>query len=204
MLPADMLVDHARDRELAAGKLAVALAENNREALLRLVDEGYGTNADVLLALAEAELLEGDEEESMRVAQIVIGLDGTSDQAQRASMLINAISASRTHKNFTFRPDIFLFLRDAYLTLTNLDSDIAKGVWMETAHVTAEGVALDSDRKYALKSLPNRLFSGRHLTCLMYAGIHLFADEKKDLMFKMINLPYQAEWEFMVADGGKT
>ena len=204
MLPADMLVDPAKDREVGAGKLAVALAEGDREALLRLVDEGYGTNADVLLALAEAELLHGDEEEAMRVARLVIGLDGTTKQADRAAALINAIAASRTHKNFKFRPDIFFFLRDAYQTLTNLDSEIAKGVWMETAHVTAEGVSLDGVRKYALKSLPKRIFSGQHLTCLMFAGIHLFAGDKKDQMFEMLNLPYQAEWDFIFADEGKT
>ena len=205
MLPRDLLVDPDQDRHETAGEVAVVLAEGDREALLRLVDEGFGTNQDVLVALAEAELIEGkDEEEAMRVARLVIGLDGTTKQADRAAALINAIAASRTHKNFKFRPDIFFFLRDAYQTLTNLDTEVAKGVWMETAHVTAEGVSLDGDRKYALKSLPKRTFSGQHLTCMMFAGIHLFAGDKKDQMFEMLNLPYQAEWDFIFADEGKT
>ena len=203
MLPQDMLVDPKQDRDDTAGKVAVVLAEGDREALLRLVDEGFNTNQDVLVALAEAELVEGDdEEEAMRVARLVIGLDGTTKQADRAAALINAISAARTHATMKFRPDIFFYLRDAYKTLTELPDDIAKGAWMECAHVTAEGVSLDSPRKYALKAIPNKYFTGQHLTCLMYVGVHLFGADKKRQMFDMLNLPYDAEWDLMFPDSG--
>ena len=201
LLPKELLAETPADRADTAGKVALSLAEGDREALLRLIDEGYGANADVLLALAEAELLEGDEEEATRVAKLVIGLDATSAQSQKAAQLINVVAASRVHKNFKFRPDIFYFLRDSYLTLTSLPEDEAKGIWMECAEVTANGVNFDSPRKYQLKSLKTRYFSGQHLVCLLYAGIQLFGADKKDHLLQLMPMPYDEEWNFIFSEG---
>ena len=205
ILPPEVLPETEADKADSAGKVAVVLAEGDREALLRLLDEGFQTNQDVLVALSEAELIEGeDEEEAMRVARLVIGIDGTTKQADRAAGIINAISASRTHKTMAFRADVFFYLRDAYKTFIELPEDVAKGAWMETAHVTANGVSLDSPRKYALKAIPGKYFTGQHLTCLMYAGVHLFGADKKNEMFKMLNLPYEKEWDLIFpSESGK-
>lgn len=160
--------------------------------LQALVADGAGADQRVVVGLAEALEKLGDGDAALRTAKVAVGMDTSTDEAERARLVVNRVSAARTHGTMDVRPDVVEYLRDAISTYRKLGRERATGVWTEAAMLGMNGIALDGSKQYALKSLGKKLLTGVHLTCFTYAGTRLFGTAE---MLGMLGLPYDREWD---------
>jgi Flp pilus assembly protein TadD len=145
------------------------------------------TDQQARSGLAHCLEVRGDTDQADDVYEAAIALDPSSDLAEAARTARGRIGQSvfREKAIGDIRPDAMMYCAAAMELFDALPPEEAKAITMEVALLGRNGFDVnDSAKKYAIKSIPGKTFSGLHMVSMMYVGFKRI-DPKLDVGFDL-------------------